>query len=217
MARVDVRAQRRAQILEAAQRLVAEKGWAATTYADLCREAGVSNGVLTYHFKNKEEIRFALFEQELARWRDEFRAGEEGRELTAEDRVRYAVEKTAHTVETRSELYQSYYYYLASSFHQGPEQRDRIRTFFREILDSIATELAYGMGLGAIPRRDPYDAASVLLSIVHGYALARVGFGITPPLEDVVQVMFRYLTGCDETAAPDALATTAESSPATRS
>ena len=35
---------------------MAERGWQGTTFADICRVAGISNGVLTYHFKSKEEI-----------------------------------------------------------------------------------------------------------------------------------------------------------------
>ena len=50
MGRVDVHAIRREQILSAAERLLARKGWSKTTFADICKEAGISNGVLTYHF-----------------------------------------------------------------------------------------------------------------------------------------------------------------------
>ena len=63
MARIDVRGIRRDQILDAAEQVVSDKGWAETTFADLCQAAGVSNGTLTHSFKNKDEILLALWER----------------------------------------------------------------------------------------------------------------------------------------------------------
>src|SRR6266849_6959669 len=62
MNRVDIHPHRRQQIITGAERLLARNGWAATTFADICKEAGISNGVLTYHFKDKDEILLAVLE-----------------------------------------------------------------------------------------------------------------------------------------------------------
>ena len=66
MNRVDVRGIRRKQILDATKRVVVEKGWTEVTILDICHEAGISSGVITYHFQNKDEIMFALLEEILA-------------------------------------------------------------------------------------------------------------------------------------------------------
>ena len=63
MARIDIRAIRRDQILRATEKLVAERGWENATFAEICRSAGVSNRVLTYHFKDKDDILLSLLEQ----------------------------------------------------------------------------------------------------------------------------------------------------------
>jgi AcrR family transcriptional regulator len=194
VSRVDVRALRRSQILEAAQRLVAEQGWAATTYADICREAGISNGVLTYHFKSKEDIRFALFELELARWREEFRLEERISYLSAPERAKYALEKTARTLEDRPEFYQTLLYYLANTPLGRPDLQQQIRDFFMEVRGHIAESLSQAMDRGTLARRDPHEMASVLQSIVYGYALARVAIGIEPPLDDLIKLVTSYLT-----------------------
>lgn len=193
MSRVDVRALRRSQILEAAQRLVAEKGWAATTYADICREAGISNGVLTYHFKSKEDIRFALFELELQRWREEFQIDERMLQLGPDERAAYALRKTARTIEERPEFYQTLLYYLGNSSLMRPDLADRIRDFFAEIRGHIAESLAQSMDRGIFVRRDPYEMASMIQSIVYGYAIARCAFGIEPPLEEMIALVNGYL------------------------
>jgi AcrR family transcriptional regulator len=191
--RVDVRSQRRVQILEAAQRLVAEKGWPATTYADICREAGISNGVLTYHFKSKEDIRFALFELELETWRREFQLAEETLQLPPSERAQFALRKTANTIETRPEFYQTLIYYLANSSLVRPDLAERIRDFFAEIRAHIAEALADEMDRGHLIRRDPNEMASVIQGLIYGYAVTRVSFGINPPLEDILTILSTFI------------------------
>src|SRR5438067_1787126 len=56
MPRPVVRSQRRDQIVRAAVRLVRERGVQGFTTADVADEAGVSRGILHYHFDSKDEI-----------------------------------------------------------------------------------------------------------------------------------------------------------------
>lgn len=56
MPRPVVRDERRAQIVQAALRLVRSAGVHGFTIADVATEAGVSRGILHYHFVSKEEI-----------------------------------------------------------------------------------------------------------------------------------------------------------------
>lgn len=46
----------RTRLLEAAQHLIREKGFAATSVDDLCQSAGVTKGSYFHHFKTKEEL-----------------------------------------------------------------------------------------------------------------------------------------------------------------
>ncbi len=56
-----VRDLRRAQIVEAARRLVAEQGLASLTIGALEDRLAFTRGVITYHFANKDEIVRAVF------------------------------------------------------------------------------------------------------------------------------------------------------------
>jgi AcrR family transcriptional regulator len=56
----DLRSLRRAQIIGAARAIVAKSGLEALTFAELERQLGYTRGVVTYHFKNKDEIVDAL-------------------------------------------------------------------------------------------------------------------------------------------------------------
>jgi AcrR family transcriptional regulator len=58
----------RERILAAALRLFNESGTAPISTNHIAESPGISPGNLYYHFRNKEEIVRALFEQQFARW-----------------------------------------------------------------------------------------------------------------------------------------------------
>lgn len=47
---------RRKQIIDTAIQAIAQEGFAQTTIAEIAKRAGVSTGVITYHFKNKDDL-----------------------------------------------------------------------------------------------------------------------------------------------------------------
>ena len=57
---------RRAQIVDCAIDTIAEMGFAKASVEQFARRAGVSKGVITYHFPNKEEIVDAIIEKVVA-------------------------------------------------------------------------------------------------------------------------------------------------------
>jgi TetR/AcrR family transcriptional regulator, transcriptional repressor for nem operon len=52
----------RDRLLDAALRIVREKGYAATTVDDLCHAAGVTKGAFFHHFRSKEDLGIAAAE-----------------------------------------------------------------------------------------------------------------------------------------------------------
>ncbi len=57
----------RDQILDAAERIVKDRGAARVTYEELVRESGVSRGGITYHFSSKDALLRALVERDLTK------------------------------------------------------------------------------------------------------------------------------------------------------
>ncbi len=56
---------RKNEILDIAEVLFNEKGYAATTVEDILKESGIAKGTLYYHFKSKEEILLAMIDREI--------------------------------------------------------------------------------------------------------------------------------------------------------
>ena len=62
----EMRAAARAKLLQAALELFASRGYSATPVDAIAEAAGVSVGLLYYHFKNKPAVLQSIFEQSLA-------------------------------------------------------------------------------------------------------------------------------------------------------
>ncbi len=53
---------RREQIIDAAMRVFAQKGYSNTTNKDIAREAGITTGLIYYYFESKEALLKAMLE-----------------------------------------------------------------------------------------------------------------------------------------------------------
>src|SRR6516162_7839143 len=54
---------RREQIIDAAMRVFAQKGYARATNRDVAHEAGITTGLIYYYFKSKEDLLRAALEE----------------------------------------------------------------------------------------------------------------------------------------------------------
>lgn len=58
----------RRDVLGAAEKLFSQRGYTATSIADISKASGHSKGHIYYHFKNKEELFVALAQQTMRQW-----------------------------------------------------------------------------------------------------------------------------------------------------
>jgi AcrR family transcriptional regulator len=139
MSRVDIRSIRRRQILDAAERVAAQKGWTETTIADICQAADVSTGVVTRHFQNKDEIMLAALEDILEQLRAQFGpfVGEE--QSLSEDifRLFHAFSQIATSQPTLLQLL--LHFTVASISH--PKIAERLHAFFSHLRQQSITDL----------------------------------------------------------------------------
>ena len=57
----------RAELLEAARKVFARDGFERARLEDIAEEAGKTRGAFYAHFEDKEDVFFAIFEQDVAR------------------------------------------------------------------------------------------------------------------------------------------------------
>lgn len=63
---------KRQRIIDAAMKLIAEKGYHGATTALIAKEAGVSQGIIFHYFKNKEDVFFSLLREKSTVFKEEF-------------------------------------------------------------------------------------------------------------------------------------------------
>lgn len=90
-----IREARRAQIVAAARGIVAEQGLDALTFAALERGLGFSRGVVTWHFRNKDEVVCAVLDDAIAEV-DGLALAAIRAEATCADRARAVIREMVH-------------------------------------------------------------------------------------------------------------------------
>jgi TetR/AcrR family fatty acid metabolism transcriptional regulator len=63
----DDRAAKRERILDAAERVFAQRGFFTAKVADIAREAGIADGTIYLYFKSKDDLLISLFESRMER------------------------------------------------------------------------------------------------------------------------------------------------------
>jgi len=203
MARIDVRALRREQILDAAERLVAERGWAETTFADLCREANVSNGVLTHAFESKQEILLALWERLAAK-----RGALVEHQLASSASISDAMQAIARSCLEKSEderrLFLLVLHYLAVSTTDS-DLAERLRTHFVRNRGPVAERLRAAQADGIVRRDLDADVAAGLLQWLGiGIALGTLTGALDRrAIEALGDLVRRYLQPDSRRTSPD--------------
>ncbi len=91
LSRAEVEASQRVRMLDAVAAVVSEKGYGATTIADVVSRAGVSRSTFYEHFRSKEECFLAAFDMAIDVLLGGMAAGVEGAGFDWRDQVRSAL------------------------------------------------------------------------------------------------------------------------------
>jgi len=79
------------QILQASEKIFAEKGFYPTTMAEVAKEAGLAKGTIYLYFRNKRDLFFSVLGKKLDLLLEKIKKGiEKGR--TASDKIKLAIE-----------------------------------------------------------------------------------------------------------------------------
>lgn len=168
----EVAVQRREQIMDAAEGIIAGRGIHRMSLAAIEQRAGMSRGQLTYYFATKEAILLAVFERMLYRIiaQDLKSAGPKPLTGQAWECLRHGLSQhlkpEPHPGE--KELFSLLHTFLAQMAHRE-DYRDRLSKLYRDWRGFIAADVA-----GSVPEPRPVPpeiVASLLQATLHGLGM----------------------------------------------
>ena len=168
----DVAQQRREQIMDAAEAVIAGHGIHKLSLAAIEQRAGMSRGQLTYYFATKEAILLAVFERMLYRMIAQDLKGDGPKPLTgrAWECLEHGLAEhlKPHPKPGEQELFSLLYTFLAQMGHRE-DYRDRLSKLYRDWRGFIAADVA-----GSVPAPHPVPppvVASLIQATLHGLGM----------------------------------------------
>jgi len=203
--RRDVSAERRAQILEAALRVFARKGFAGARTDDIAQEAGVSKGLLYWYFKSKDAIIRALlgvlFEPDL-KVLERLVAQ---RERPAGERLLEVARQALDSLPAIESVLPVAYEFYALAARPGPV-RQALQEYYRRYQTLLAELITQGVARGEWQVDDPQEIALGWLAQFEGllwlWTLRPEEVSLEPTWMKLAQRLLQLLTLPDGEGAP---------------
>jgi AcrR family transcriptional regulator len=164
----DLVERRRAQIVEAATRLVARQGFAKTVVRDIAEEANISVGLVYEYVRSKEDILFLIYEHWSRVWGEGLeKAIARGKDPL--DQLLSAVSFLVGTADRHTDVTHLFY---RESGHLSEYGTDQAKQTEREMVDRLTAILEAAVAAELLrPDTDCLAVATSLILLSHGWVL----------------------------------------------
>jgi AcrR family transcriptional regulator len=194
----------RERIIAAASKVLAEKGYDATTLREISREAGAAPGLVHYYFGGKDELLVEVLQAAGRRFHQ--RMEHFAQQMPADQSLDVLLKQLHERVDLEPEVYRLRYESFSLGLHNPliePRVRERLAERRNEIGSVIAKVLEHkGWTDGAPPSSpDPTLLGALLLSIFDGLALQKImdpDFDLEAAYQLLAQALHRLLGGVGE-------------------
>lgn len=161
---------RREQILDAAMRVFAQKGFTGATNRDIAREASITPGLIYHYFESKEAVFRAIVEARspLHMLRT---LPTEALAQSPEVFLRFLVRRVLNIVE--DEKFVQLIHMLLPELIHNPALSPVGTEVLQQVVDFLSTYLTAKMESGELRQADPRRVAQVFLASVMGFVLRR--------------------------------------------
>lgn len=185
----------KAQILAAAMSVFTEKGFAKASMNDIVRASGLSKGGVYWHFKSKDELITAIFDQffvEQLALLDEVLAGEG----TAVAKLNQLATFTGSGVAELAAQFPSplEFYALAA---RDDSLKEHLQIHFQNYREKIETLVAQGISDGNFYDHNNTDVANTIMALFEGllllWAVAPKSVDLSVQVETAVQLLLQGL------------------------
>lgn len=131
---------RRVELIDAAHRIFLREGLRGLTTTKICAEAGMSQGILTYYFKDKDEVLFEMVRRANGSLMDEVVVNLK-RATTRWERMTAIIDGNFPTREFHRNVANAWISFYAEAAHNARYARLQ-RLFYRRLRSNIASALA---------------------------------------------------------------------------
>ena len=164
----DLVERRRAQIVEAATRLVARQGFAKTVVRDIAEEANISVGLVYEYVRSKEDILFLIYEHWARVWGE----GLEKALARSSDPLDQLASALSFLVGTADKHHDVTHLFYRESGHLSEYGTDQAKQTEREMVERLTGVLEAAVTADLLrPETDCLALATQLILLCHGWVL----------------------------------------------
>jgi AcrR family transcriptional regulator len=159
-------------ILDSAERLFLEKGFALTSTTEIAREAGCNQALVHYYYRTKERLFEAIFEMKVRLFiRSFMEIGK--RDIPFTEKLREKIEAHFDILAKNQRLPFLIMNELLTNNSRIQSVREKIENLGRTVLDQFESELSVEIEAGRIRPIAPLDLVLTILSMNVALFLAR--------------------------------------------
>lgn len=179
-----IKDERREQILSAALKVFATRGFAATKISDIVSKGGMSHGLVYHYFKSKEEIFYELVDRALSTSGESLLMVETMR-MSPLQKVRETAKYILGGIDQWEDT--SYYFLIvihASMMDMTAEEKEKVFSNSQVAVESMMRMLKQGQELGEVRQGDPLEMAIMFFAAIQGvafYKLSMPNFRLPDP------------------------------------
>jgi AcrR family transcriptional regulator len=177
---------RRSEILDAARRVFAHRGFANATVDEIAREAGIAKGTIYLYYKSKGDVYAAAAREGLLELHEQMVSNVRGA-VTAFDKVRAFIETKTKYFERNVDFFRLYYAELNDLAAHASGVNEESQRLYLEQIDLLRTELQR-----EFPDRQDLDRVAMAISaLTYGVITRRLKGWSTSSLEaDIDYVVY---------------------------
>lgn len=187
----------RTRIIEAAGKLMSEKGIKQATLADIAREAGISRGTLFYYYASKNDLIYDLLEKHLSDLTDTIFASLPRRRSSAADLACVLQDALTGLIQDDNSA-RINLYLLQEAIIDGSDLKDRFAVKYQSWRELIAGQIARAFGISDSRRASALG--TLLLAMIDGLTIQFLLAPESVNFHEVARQMVHMISGSGKEA-----------------
>ncbi|SHI01875.1 transcriptional regulator, TetR family [Sporobacter termitidis DSM 10068] len=168
-----IKDERREQILSAALKVFASKGFAATKISDIVAGGGMSHGLVYHYFKSKEEIFYELLKRAMTTSSESLLMVDK-LPLPPVEKIRQTARYILKSIEDYEDT--AYYFLIVvhASVMEAPDEIKGLMDISNTAVQTLAGFVREGQRTGELREGDPMGMAITFFAAIEGLAIYKL-------------------------------------------